>query len=419
MHAFGRRVLSVLAVFLIVPALLTPAFAEEAKEDNGIVVDETDNSEEDNPFDTVTNDTEDESVKDLSYGVSSENYPTAEVIKNYGALVEKLSESVNNVNNTNYILASDVVAYAMQFEGYPYDSAYGPNAFDCCGLVKYVFAHFGVDLPWSTGPFWTSPEDYGTVVSEENAKPGDVISWDGHMGIYIGDGKCINALNPESGVCVITVSSFTNKNGVNPPHHYIRIYGVTDDITAPEVSHGLITAINDTNFKITYHATDNKGVKSVYATVAEYGKPANENDKHSGTIDENGNATIIIDLSKYDESVRLFSVSWYAEDEAGNVGGEKQSQDYISLYEAQGKKYGVYKVGEQSFPVRCAPFEKVNGKDTTTGRLTDGDKVSVMGVYKNTYDHDWYLIGENPSKKRHVVFGILLNKSSKIRISSI
>ena len=55
---------------------------------------------------------------------------------------------------------TSIVSYAEQFLGYPYDSAYGPTAFDCCGLVKYVFGHFGITLPWSTAPFWNNPSPH-------------------------------------------------------------------------------------------------------------------------------------------------------------------------------------------------------------------------------------------------------------------
>ena len=130
------------------------------------------------------------------------------------------------------VSGSEIVSYASQFEGcsYVYGAA-GPNTFDCSGLVKYVFANFGIYLPHGSSYFWDSPSSYGTLIGENttaNAKPGDVISWPGHMGIYTGDGYCINALNYSAGVCYIKVNSFCDENWNPQPYKVIRIYGSED-----------------------------------------------------------------------------------------------------------------------------------------------------------------------------------------------
>ena len=118
-----------------------------------------------------------------------------------------------------------IVSFAEKYEGCSYVyGRRGPNAFDCSGFVYYIFQHFGVTLSASSSDYYYSPEEFGTVVKESEAKPGDIISWEGHVGIYIGDGKVIHALNPRKGVCVTDVSEFANRRRVsNPPHHYIRV----------------------------------------------------------------------------------------------------------------------------------------------------------------------------------------------------
>ena len=138
------------------------------------------------------------------------------------------------------VYSGDIVAYAQQFIGYPYVlNTHGPNTFDCSGFVYYVFNHFGISLPYTSSSYWNNPSSYGTVVSEANALPGDVVSWSGHVGIYVGNGQMINALNPNSGVTYLQVTRFcdagyydNNKNwictSVNPPHKFIRIRGVTN-----------------------------------------------------------------------------------------------------------------------------------------------------------------------------------------------
>jgi cell wall-associated NlpC family hydrolase len=37
-------------------------------------------------------------------------------------------------------------------------------------------------------------------VSYDQAMPGDLICYDGHIGIYIGNGQIVNAQNPEQGI---------------------------------------------------------------------------------------------------------------------------------------------------------------------------------------------------------------------------
>lgn len=133
------------------------------------------------------------------------------------------------------VCGDDIVAYARQFVGYPYVwGAKGPNSFDCSGFVYYVFKHFGISLPSGTSYIWNNPTAYGTIVgtgSVANAKPGDVISWSGHVAIYSGNGYCIQALNPSFGVTdKVKVNSYS-LDGINPNLNYrvLRIYGVDDN----------------------------------------------------------------------------------------------------------------------------------------------------------------------------------------------
>lgn len=152
----------------------------------------------------------------------------------------------------NAVSGSEIVNFASQFNGYPYVyGAAGPYSFDCSGLVKYVFANFGIYLPHGSSYFWNNPSTYGTLIGENttaNAKPGDVISWPGHMGIYTGDGYCINALNESAGVCYIKVNSFCDENWNPQPYKVIRINGVTDDTTIPQNPTNLRTSTGAKKF---------------------------------------------------------------------------------------------------------------------------------------------------------------------------
>ncbi|WP_414172906.1 C40 family peptidase [Clavibacter tessellarius] len=69
-----------------------------------------------------------------------------------------------------------------------------PAGFDCSGLVQYVFAQFGLNLPHSVRAQGAA----GVTVPASEARAGDIVVWnDGsHDGIYTGNGIMIDAPKP-------------------------------------------------------------------------------------------------------------------------------------------------------------------------------------------------------------------------------
>ena len=85
------------------------------------------------------------------------------------------------------VSGSDVVSYACQFIGNPY--VWGgeslTNGADCSGFIKSVYANFGISLPHSS----VALQRAGSEVSYENAQPGDIVCYAGHVAIYMGGGQ--------------------------------------------------------------------------------------------------------------------------------------------------------------------------------------------------------------------------------------
>lgn len=91
-----------------------------------------------------------------------------------------------------------VIDFACQFIGNPY--VWGGTSLtegaDCSGFVQSVYANFGISLPRTT---WDM-ENVGYAVSLEEALPGDLVLYDGHVGLYMGDGNIVNAMNEVDGI---------------------------------------------------------------------------------------------------------------------------------------------------------------------------------------------------------------------------
>ena len=78
---------------------------------------------------------------------------------------------------------------------------------DCSGFVQSVYGHFGISLPRTT---WDQ-EYSGTGIGYDEALPGDLILYEGHVGIYMGDGQIVNAINASKGIGIIPATCMSIK----------------------------------------------------------------------------------------------------------------------------------------------------------------------------------------------------------------
>lgn len=106
------------------------------------------------------------------------------------------------------VTGTSVVEFAMQFIGndYVWGGTDLMNGADCSGFVQSVFAEFGISLPRTSYEQRTAGVE---VESYEDIQVGDIICYDGHVGIYIGNDQIINAIGKKSG---IDISSATYKS---------------------------------------------------------------------------------------------------------------------------------------------------------------------------------------------------------------
>lgn len=113
-------------------------------------------------------------------------------------------ENTVNESDAASAMRNAVVAYALQYVGYPY--VYGgtslTNGTDCSGFTLSVYAHFGYGLNRVS-----ADQAYnGIEVSIDSLLPGDLLFYSnggrgiGHVALYIGNGQVVHASTPATGI---------------------------------------------------------------------------------------------------------------------------------------------------------------------------------------------------------------------------
>lgn len=93
-----------------------------------------------------------------------------------------------------------IASYACQFIGNPYVAGGTSltNGADCSGFIFRLYADYGYRVPRTSYEL----RNAGRGVSYAEAQPGDIICYEGHVGMYIGGGILVHASTAKTGIKV-------------------------------------------------------------------------------------------------------------------------------------------------------------------------------------------------------------------------
>jgi len=110
--------------------------------------------------------------------------------------------AIDNASGSD--LGKKIAKYACQYIGNPYvlGGTSLTNGADCSGFTYRIYSNFGYTLPRTS----TDQRSAGVGVSYSEAQPGDLICYEGHVAMYIGNGMIVHASNskpyPSGGIKV-------------------------------------------------------------------------------------------------------------------------------------------------------------------------------------------------------------------------
>ena len=108
------------------------------------------------------------------------------------------AEIINNAAGSD--LGKQIARYGCQFIGNPYvlGGTSLTKGADCSGFIYRIYADFGYKISRTS----YQQRSAGVGVSYSDAQPGDIICYDGHVGLYIGGGYIVHASNAKTGIKV-------------------------------------------------------------------------------------------------------------------------------------------------------------------------------------------------------------------------
>lgn len=103
-----------------------------------------------------------------------------------------------SLTGSTYKKGQTVAEFAQRFVGNPY--VWGGTdlnrGVDCSGFIGSIYRSFGYKLPRSSSELRSA----GRKVSYSQKQPGDIICYNGHVAMYIGNGKIVHASSRKTGI---------------------------------------------------------------------------------------------------------------------------------------------------------------------------------------------------------------------------
>ena len=126
---------------------------------------------------------------------------------------QEISNITDKISNPTQ---REVVSFVLSKVGYPYSQPLRKSgkAFDCSSLAYYAWKSAGVDISFGGGTTAAAEAEglKDKIVKEKNLQPGDLIFYSyttngrykniSHVGIYVGNGKMVEAVDEAHGVCL-------------------------------------------------------------------------------------------------------------------------------------------------------------------------------------------------------------------------
>jgi cell wall-associated NlpC family hydrolase len=135
------------------------------------------------------------------------------------AITERQANPAGPFARLSFIQRDSIIEHTRSLLGVKYKWA-GLNpakGLDCSGIVKYVFAKLGIELPHRAAEL----AKMGDPISKDTAEmqPGDLLVFGkgkriSHVGIYVGDGKMIHASSSSHHVVETEVVKYRPAGGL-------------------------------------------------------------------------------------------------------------------------------------------------------------------------------------------------------------
>ena len=134
--------------------------------------------------------------KDLKKLQQQQNKPSSNAANGNYTVTQFDTSVIDNASGSD--LGKKIAKYGCQYIGNPYVTGGTSltNGADCSGFTYRIYKDFGYNLPRTS----YEQRSAGTGGSYDQAQPGDLICYDGHVALYVGGGKIVHASTTKTGI---------------------------------------------------------------------------------------------------------------------------------------------------------------------------------------------------------------------------